>query len=99
MTKLAVVAALLASGLAEARDSTWLLCKGTAEHGTGKDADKSTVVASLLEHRASDGTSRDLGVTLLFGDRVSHGAVPGKNGSDAAPKGSQLKLVDMAGKT
>lgn len=99
VTRLLLVAALtLSSGIAAARDSTWLVCKGTATHGAGKDAEKATVVTSLLEHRAADGASRDLEVTFLWGDRASHGTIAGKNGGDAAPKGSALRLTSLTGK-
>lgn len=98
LARLAVIAALTASsGVAAARDSTWLLCKGTATHGAGKNAEKATVVTSLLEHRAADGESRDLEVTFVWGGRASHGTIAGKNGSDAAVKGSTLKLTSVTG--
>jgi hypothetical protein len=75
---LVVVAILSSAGVAHAADSTWLICKGIAEHGAKGDVDKSHVVVSLHEHRGADGGSRDLDVTLIYGVHVSRGVVIGK---------------------
>ncbi len=72
--RLALVLVVATSGLAEARDSTWLLCQGIGDQG-GK---KVHVVASLLEHRAPDGQSREVAVTLVRGDRVGRGTIAGE---------------------
>lgn len=80
---LLVITLLLAPTPAFAKDSTWLLCKGTADHAT-KPASKTFLAASVLEHRAPNGSDRALAVTLIYGDRVSRGTVaraePGKPG-------------------
>ena len=70
---LALLAAAAAPALA--KDSTWLLCKGVADHGSGANASKTYLVASALEHRAPNGSDRELRVTLVYGDRVSHGVI------------------------
>jgi hypothetical protein len=96
VTSLALLGALSCglAGVAFARDSTWMLCKGKASMGD----DKVPVLVNLLEHRAEDGSSRDLEVTLIYGDRVSRGTVKGKDGSDATAKGNTVKLVDTSSK-
>lgn len=62
---------------AVAADSTWLLCKGTAEVGAAGDTSRIHLVASLLEQRGADGGSRDLAITLVHGAHVARGVVRG----------------------
>jgi hypothetical protein len=74
MKRFLVAVTLLAStGVAHAKDSLWLICKGVGDHG----GDKSHVVVSLHEHRGSDGATRDLDVVLIYGVHVSRGEVQG----------------------
>jgi hypothetical protein len=87
---LALVIVAAAAAPALAKDSTWLLCKGVADHGKGADADKTYFVANLLEHRASNGEDRVLMVSLIYGDRVSRGTI------DKVETGKAGKLVTKA---
>jgi hypothetical protein len=72
---LAVLILAATASPALAKDSTWLVCKGIATHGTGADADKTFFVANVLEHRAPSGSDRELRVSLIYGDRVSRGVI------------------------
>lgn len=96
MTKLFAVALaslLLPLSTAYAGDSSWLLCKGTAEIGA-KDKTKTHLVASLHEHRGAGG--RDLSVTVIYGVHVSRGEILGKSigkDEDVLGKTAPLKLV------
>lgn len=63
MRHLVVALCLCAPAVAHAGDSTWLWCKGIATRG----ATKTYFAASLLEHRANDGATRDLEVMLVYG--------------------------------
>ena len=69
--RLAIVIIALLASPALAKDSTWLVCKGTADHGGAK----TFFVANVLEHRGSHGDDRELRVTLIYGDRVSRGVI------------------------
>ena len=86
MRRTALALALVAAAATPAlgKDSTWLLCKGTAVHGSTTDTAQTYFVANVLEHRAPNGRDRELRVTLIYGDRVSRGVVanaePGKAG-------------------
>jgi len=59
-TWIAIALVALATSPALARDSTWLVCKGVADHGAAPDVDKTYLVASVLEHRAGKGDGREL---------------------------------------
>lgn len=96
LTKLmlgSVLVTLAASSAAYARDSAWLLCKGTGEHGTGADKEKTYLAASLLEHRGTE--DRDLGVTLIYGDHVMRGAIVGTKTVSFSGKAAPLKLAHV----
>jgi hypothetical protein len=92
----AVALTLATAAPAFARDSTWLLCKGIGTHGAGADAEKTYIVASLLEHRGA--VDRDLGVTLIYGDHVTRGAIVGKANATFMDKAAALKLANVDGK-
>ena len=76
-----------------ARDSTWLLCKGIATHGAGADRETTYIAASLLEHRGA--ADRDLGVTVIYGDHVTRGAIVGTEKAQFLGKATALKLVSV----
>jgi hypothetical protein len=80
---LVVLAVSLAPATASAGDSTWLLCKGVVTAGGG---DKQYVAASLLEHRAADGSHRDLDITFMKGAHVFTATLRGKAGDFEAGK-------------
>jgi hypothetical protein len=61
--------------IAAAGDSTWLWCKGTAERGAKPSATRTMFAASLHEHRGAGGDTRELAVTLVYGDHVSRGTI------------------------
>ncbi len=67
MRSLVLVLCLCVPAVANAGDSSWLWCKGIATRG----ATKTFFAASLLEHRASDGASRDLEVMLVYGAKAA----------------------------
>ena len=71
LTRLCFAIALTAiPGVAQAADSSWLVCKGVA-----KRADTQTYfVANVLEHRAGV-DHRALSVTLIYGSHVSRGEI------------------------
>jgi hypothetical protein len=93
-TTLALTAIAAAASPALAKDSTWLVCKGVAEHGAAPDADKTFFVANVLEHRAPSGSDRELRVTLIYGDRASRGVI-----AKAEPnKAGKLETRDVDGK-
>jgi hypothetical protein len=95
MIRLSILIVLASSGIAFARDSTWLLCRGTGEHGTGADKQRTHVVASLHEHRAANGTDRDVAITLIYGDHVIKGTVASSAGTG---KAEAVKLSTLEGK-
>jgi hypothetical protein len=98
-TRLSLVTfALLIPVTSYAGDSTWLLCRGIAEHGAGADRQKTHMVASLHEHRGAKGDGRDLSVTLIYGDHVGRGEVIGKDGGDEVGKQVPVKLSSIDGK-
>jgi hypothetical protein len=74
---LAALAITTLSTVAHAADSTWLSCKGIATYGDKAPRSRMYLMASLLEHRADDGVSRDLDVTLIKGAHVSLGTIHG----------------------
>jgi hypothetical protein len=70
--KVIIIAAVLASSaIAQAGDSSWLVCKGRAEHGATKQRD--WILISAVEHRGTDGDSRNLTLTLLKGVNAATG--------------------------
>jgi hypothetical protein len=76
--------------LAHAGDSTWLVCSGRIG--------KAHIMASVVEHRAADGASRAVSVTLLRGVHAAsaESVVTGK--VTLAPDFSTLALtgkIDM----
>jgi hypothetical protein len=85
-------AAVAVPAIADAKDSTWLVCKGVGSQGAKADT-KTYVVASLLEHRGADG--RNLAVTLIYGDNVSRAEAIGKKGDDFVGKPAKLKLLSI----
>jgi hypothetical protein len=91
MLRLSILIVLASSGIASARDSTWLLCRGIGEHG----GDKSHVVASLHEHRAANGTDRDVSIMLIYGEHVVNGTVANTAGTG---KAETVKLSTLEGK-
>src|SRR5450432_3028492 len=74
-TCLALALVAITAAPALAKDSTWLVCKGVAEHGAASNTSKTYFIANVLEHRAANGSDRELRVTLIYGDRVSRGTV------------------------
>jgi hypothetical protein len=100
MTRLpiAIAAAVLAtSNIASARDSMWLVCKGIVDPGAGHD--KSYLVASLYEHRSESGASRDLAVTVIYGDHVAKGAILDSADGFTDGKARPVKLATVGVKT
>ncbi len=93
MMKSVAFSLLVLTASAQAGDSSWLLCKGTAEIGA-KDKTKTHLVASLHEHRGTGG--RDLSVTVIYGVHVNRGEILGKSigkDEDVLGKTAPLKLV------
>ena len=76
-----------------ARDSTWLLCKGVGTHGAANDKEKIYIAASLLEHRGA--ADRDLGVTMIYGDHVTRGAIVGTEKAQFIGKATTLNLSNV----
>lgn len=78
LVALAVTTAITTlSTVGYAGDATWLSCKGIATYGDKAPRSRMYLVASLVEHRAADGESRDLDVTLIKGGHVSLGTIHG----------------------
>ena len=95
---IAIATAVLAtSTLADARDSAWVLCKGIVDPGAGHA--KSYLVASLLEHRSDNGASRDLAVTVLYGDHVARGAILNSDDGFTDGRARPVKLTTVGTKT
>lgn len=91
MMKLTIALVLTATAATSyAKDSTWLLCKGV---GVQADKTKTYIVASLLEHRGV--ADRDLGVTVIYGDHVTRGAIVGKAAAPFSGKPTALKLANV----
>src|SRR5260221_5062984 len=93
MSRLSIVILLATTSIASARDSTWLLCRGTGEHGAGADKARTHVVVSVLEHRAPNGSDRDVAITLIYGDHVVRGAVANTAGTGKA-QAVKLSMLD-----
>lgn len=96
---IALCTAAAVPSIAHAGDSTWLLCKGIGMQGAKPHVTKTYFAASLLEHRGSDGSSRDLGVTLMYGDHVNRGVIQGKTSGDFQAKAVPFKAASTAGKS
>ncbi|HMG12796.1 MAG TPA: hypothetical protein VK571_06460, partial [Gemmatimonadaceae bacterium] len=78
LVALAITTAItVLSTVSYAGDATWLSCKGIATYGDKAPRSRMYLVASLVEHRAADGASRDLDVTLIKGGNVSLGTIHG----------------------
>lgn len=70
-----LVAITSGSRLAVAGDSSWLWCKGFGDQGAKAPLTRTFFAASILEHRSAKGDTRDIGVTLVYGDHVSRGVI------------------------
>jgi hypothetical protein len=90
-SKLATLAILSVSAISHAGDATWVTCKGVATIGDKAPRSRMLVAASLVEHRADDGASRDLEVTLIKGANVALGTI---RGDQSGP----LEVHSVAGK-
>jgi hypothetical protein len=81
-----------------AADSTWLVCKGTAALGTGKNVQRVYLAASLVEHRSAIGDTRDLTIALLRGAHVGGGEIRGQTAGDWLGKATKLEVTSLVGK-
>jgi hypothetical protein len=77
---LAMIAVACFTRVAAAGDSLWLMCEGV----TGKNPSHRPValVASLFEHRGSDGASRAVGVSLITAAAIAEGDAVTKDDGD-----------------
>lgn len=90
------MAAVLASpAIAQAGDASWLVCKGKAEHGATKQ--REWILVNALEHRGTDGGSRNLTLTLLKGGVVATGDINDKK-HEFVDKAAPLNMKSAKGR-